>query len=159
MVRNLGADVEGVRAEEAGGVLTPLHCASMMGHADIIFLLVKELGARANAADGDATTALHFVAEWGRDAAVSVFAADEVADLFKEMVEGRTKGSMTPLMIAASKGHTKTARLLVEVLSADVRAKGPTGRCSVHFAAAGGFSDTLRALHATTIMAGAPSTR
>ncbi|AZL15017.1 ankyrin repeat domain-containing protein [Rickettsiales endosymbiont of Stachyamoeba lipophora] len=54
--------------------------------------------------------------------------------------------SQTALHIAAQRGHTETARILVQELTADVNATDLYGNTALHYAAENGHTETVRVL-------------
>jgi len=141
LVRSLiakGADVDN-RERGDGSFKTPLHCAVMNGHKDIVELLLAD-GADINAKGGwRGETSLHYAAEKGHK---------EVAELLiaKGANVNATDGAGgTPLHSAARTGHKDIVELLIEK-SADVNAKNSQGQAPIDIASGHNREDIVKLL-------------
>ena len=124
--------------DELGNKKSPLHLAAYSGSAETVEMLINQ-GANVNALDEFSWTPLHWV-------------------LYKDGLASRTNdvnslktsnswpyGKTTSLHLAASEGHVKVVRFLVEK-GADVNILDERGRKALHIAAIKGYVEIVRLL-------------
>ncbi|KAK3939988.1 Serine/threonine-protein phosphatase 6 regulatory ankyrin repeat subunit A [Diplogelasinospora grovesii] len=140
---------------------TPLHDASIKGHMNVVDVLLKseEIRCHVNAKDNRGRTALHWVAEYGRDDLVrllvdrgaDVSAGDEYGDTALHRaarganIEEKDRGGQTPLYQAAWQGHEAIVRLLLDK-GANIEEKDQNGRTPLLWAAERGHEAIVRLL-------------
>jgi ankyrin repeat protein len=113
--------------------------AAMKGDLAGVRRLVKQ-GSNVNAAQGDGMTALHWAAERGDAAMVTVLLAANAN------VKAVTRiGDYTPLHIAAKTGNPAVVTALLTA-GADAKAVTTSGTTALHFSAAAGDSASIGAL-------------
>ncbi|XP_057784653.1 protein VAPYRIN-like [Salvia miltiorrhiza] len=107
-------------------------------HPDIAGLLL-EAGLRIDVVRGGVSDDVRWAAKgWaGLHVAAAFDRAEEVEQLVKDGVECRDKEGRTPLLLAAGKGHLRTAKVLVAA-GANVDARSKDGRTALYRAAAVG---------------------
>ena len=118
--------------------LSPLHVASIYGHADSSRILLEH-GANVNARDHNAWTPLHYASLWGHL---------RVAQLLlehKAISDARNKYNDTPLHMALRHGHLESVRLLLDH-RADVATRGREGLTPYQIAARDGRDDIAKLL-------------
>jgi ankyrin repeat protein len=148
---------------------TPLHCAAMKGHRDVVKLLLDSK-ADVNAKDGDGLTPLHSAAGKGFSVLDFMFVMLGKADVnpkdgngdtaaeagyegvatllldHKADVNARCHSGMTPLHYAAFRGQKAVVKLLLDN-KADVNAKDDyNGLTPLHIAAKTGHKDVAELL-------------
>lgn len=117
----------------------PIADAAMQQDLERVHELLRN-GADVNAAQGDGMTALHWAAQHG---------AAELADVLiygGAHLEAKTRlGEFTPLLVASRAGHGEMVRRFLEA-DASADARTTTGETALHFAAAAGATEAVRAL-------------
>ena len=123
------------------GDLTPLHLASMHGHADLVdYLMRSDQGVDATAVDADGWSALHFAARNSHEDVVRTLLGYQVAP-----VPRLPSAGWTPLHLAAQQGDPRIAALLVEE-GANADEALDDGRTALHIAAEHGNAAVIAAL-------------
>jgi len=118
---------------------TPLHCAANKLHLKICSLLLTR-GADPNAVNLESTTPLHYIIRGSY-----IEELIEVLDLMLERgvdLECRSKFGDTPLMQAAGKGLTESARYLIDH-HANISSVNNTKQTALHFAVTSRNIDTI----------------
>ena len=113
--------------------LSPLHVASIYGHADFSRILLEH-GANVNAHDHVDWTPLHYASLWGHL---------RVAQLLlehKALSDPRNKYNDTPLHMASGSGHLEIVRLLLDH-GADAAARGADSLTPYQIATRRGWGD------------------
>ena len=169
MVRVLASDFKANVNVSGNNGNTPLHFAAREGHLDVVRVLVSELKADVNASDSDGTTALHCAAREGHLDVVRVLISELKLDVFdnngitplqfpayiywgalvselKANVNVCNNDGITPLHLAASRGHLDVVRVLISEFKADVNASNSNGTTPLHEAASRGHLDVVRVL-------------
>ena len=135
------------------GGQTVLHWASARGHGDVVTLL-REYGANPNTHDGSRWTPLHRAAEGGHKDAANALCENATAQAGTEAKEkAKTKADpnaagpngVTPLMLAARRGHAGMVKLLIR-LGADPKLEDRKGERAKDYAERGGHDDIWRGL-------------
>uniref|UniRef100_A0A4W3GKR7 Transient receptor potential cation channel, subfamily A, member 1a n=1 Tax=Callorhinchus milii TaxID=7868 RepID=A0A4W3GKR7_CALMI len=124
---------------------TPLHYACRQGLLDSVDKIMN-LKMCLHIKTKDKKTPLHFAAGYGR-----LKTCQRLLQNLKDtkfLNEGDGKG-MTPLLLAAQNGHTKVVQLLL--MKGSLLLWDYEGWTSLHFAAAGGYSHTMKILLETNI--------
>jgi ankyrin repeat protein len=121
-----GADVNAKKAVEGE---SPLHCAALYGHKEVVELLIAE-GADVNAQGVDGETPL----DW---------ADGETADLLRKH-GGKTVEEVS-IHVAAKKGNIEAVRQHLDA-GTDVNAKGKYGTAPLHYAAGFGQKEVAELL-------------
>ena len=110
---------------------TPLHVASLLGHSDVVRLLLEANADKDKATDVVGRTPLHMASRQGhlevvrpvaRDDETPLCAASDVGhvDVVRVLLEARAdkdkarRGGATPLFVASKIGHLEVVRLLLE---------------------------------------------
>jgi ankyrin repeat protein len=135
VLQGVGAEIEQVNSKSQ----TPLHCASLSGHDDVISMLLQA-GACKERETLDGSTALILSAERGNAEAVKVLLAAGVA------VNKAASDGFTALLAAA---HTCRNPDLLQVLidgGADVNAAGEFGTTALWLASCTGHAATVQTL-------------
>ena len=96
-----------VEAEDSCQI-TPLHVAAREADAEIVNILISN-GARVDALDEDKWTPLHYCVFFSANTAVTKSLLDAGANK-----EAQTKLKLTPLHLAADRGHTEVVKLLID---------------------------------------------
>ncbi|XP_048246291.1 death-associated protein kinase 1-like [Haliotis rufescens] len=117
--------------------LTPVMSTAHGGHRDVVELLVSE-GADVSLVDEDGTNILHYAC-WGGDVETVKF----VLSLNVVDINCRGRGSRTPVMAAAFKGHRDVVELLMSE-GADVSPVDGDGNNILHYACIGGDVETVK---------------
>jgi ankyrin repeat protein len=120
---------------------TPLALAVMGGNNEIIGLLLDH-GANLNTpASPNGQTVLHCVAAYEQDA------PEMTAYLLQAGADANVVGEdrMTPLMLAAARGHAETVKVLLTA-HPDLEARSAAGKTAVEMAAAANRSDVVKIL-------------
>ncbi|KID61686.1 Ankyrin repeat-containing domain protein, partial [Metarhizium hybridum] len=145
-----GADLNAVAAHTN---LTALHLAARIGQRAIVQLLIAAKVPLASV-DEQGYGALHYAAEGGFEEIVRcmIIAANDPAILADEsrvsqvlLANDQTRDSNTPLHLAASNGHLKTAETLLE-MKAKPGILNDRKYTPLHCAAEGGFPSVVKAL-------------
>ncbi|KAF8023873.1 hypothetical protein BT93_F1150 [Corymbia citriodora subsp. variegata] len=111
---------------------TPLHAAVLAGSKDCVEALINLQGSKIiNQTDNNGRTALHFAAKAGeKDIAACLLQADPSSAYTKD----RTSHGRTPLLEAASSGHHRVLREILEHCPDAVEISDNEGRNVVHLA-------------------------
>src|SRR3970040_1777020 len=118
---------------------SPVADAAQRGDVETVRTLLRQ-GADVNAAQGDGMTALHWAAQNGDVGMMRVLLYAGAN------VEATTRlGGYTPLHLAGREGAGEAVRVLLEGGSRP-NAATSTGASAIHFAAAAGPPDPIRAL-------------
>ena len=88
--------------------MTPLQLASLEGHVNVCLALIEQGMAAAGAADAHHRTPLHFAAEEGHAATVTLLVTHGAA------VSAADCDGMTPLHLASEQGHARVAERLLQ---------------------------------------------
>ena len=138
-----GADVNGVNKVKH----TPLMKAAKRGHINALTLLIKH-GADVDLQDSDGYKALH-LAVYGSDISSEILSC--LIGIGAD-VNARANNGVTPLMIAAEKGHINAVTSLVKC-GANVHLQDKYGNTALHYAAR--FRDGLPEIVETLLNLGA----
>jgi len=117
---------------------TPLHWASIHGHADVVKLMFEK-GADINAIDKNGWTPLHQASEDGYIDIVKLLLEKE-ADVNAADIDG-----WTPLHRASEDGYIDVVKLLLEK-GADMNAINTDGQTPLHWASIYGHADVVKLL-------------
>jgi ankyrin repeat protein len=121
---------------------TPLISAASVGNVDMVKLLLNK-GAKVDIAGDDGETALVCAVACNRSEVVKELIASKanVNVKFKRTLY-REPDTLTPLMLAAYRGHYKAAEYLINA-KADVSAKSDKGITALHWSAGMGHADVV----------------
>jgi len=127
-----------VNAKCAHHARSPLHGASIYGHADSSRILLEH-GADVNAHDHNDWTPLHYASLWGHLRVVQLLLEH------KAISNARNKDDDTPLHMALQYGYLDIVRLLLDH-GADVAARGGEGLTPYQIATRNGQDDIAKLL-------------
>lgn len=120
---------------------TPLALAVLRGNTDIIRLILEHGGTINAAASPNGQTVLHCVAAVERDAPDLVgFLLESGAD-----VNAAGEDRVTPLMLAAARGHAETVQVLLAA-SPDLEVRSAAGKTAIELAAASNHPEVVSLL-------------
>jgi len=127
--------------EPSGACSTPLALAVIQGNSDIIRLLIEH-GANVNApASPDGSPALHCAAALERDAPERLSLLLQGGADVNAVNEAR----ITPLMLAAQRGHTESVQVLLAE-QPDLEIRSADGQTAIEVAAAARRTEVVRLL-------------
>ncbi|XP_046566467.1 ankyrin repeat domain-containing protein 29-like isoform X2 [Haliotis rubra] len=116
--------------------MTPVMRAAGWGHRDVVELLVSR-GADVSLVDDDGDNVLHYACEGGYRKTVEFVLSLDGVD-----INSRGQRSMTPVMLAALRGHRDVVEFLVS-RGADVSLVDGVGNDILHYACRGGDRKTV----------------
>ncbi|KAK7476633.1 hypothetical protein BaRGS_00032108, partial [Batillaria attramentaria] len=125
----------------AGKGWTPLHYASVHGHAHVVRVLIQHDRTVVDDLDVEGKTAFHLAAENGRDKVLGVLKLKDERLLIKTNKDGQSA-----LHLAASKGWRKTCTLLLGYSQSLLDAKDTPGMTPLHLAARHGHPAVIQLL-------------
>ncbi|KAK7449836.1 hypothetical protein BaRGS_00039991, partial [Batillaria attramentaria] len=125
----------------AGKEWTPLHYASVHGHADVVHVLIQWYPTAVDDLDVKGNTAFHLAAENGRDKVLGVLKLKDERLLIKTNKDGQSA-----LHLAASKGWRKTCTLLLGYSQSLLDAEDTQGMTPLHLAAKHGHPAVIELL-------------
>ena len=117
---------------------TPLHLASIRGHAKVACMLIDR-GADLTVQADEGKTPLHVASFLGR-VEIARMLIDRGADLTAQAEDGET-----PFYLALKRGQADVARMLIE-RGADVKAQNKDGETPLHLASGWGRVEVVRML-------------
>jgi ankyrin repeat protein len=146
-----GNKIEAARALLEGGAAvdpdsewgTPMQCAALNGHTDMVNMLAKEFKGNVNFPSRyNGYTPLHAAAHKGR------FKTAEALLALGALRTNKSTEDILPFQLAAAGGHTDLVRLLAQGVDVDqrIRKKDMTTNSALLSAAEGGHDDTVRVL-------------
>lgn len=122
--------------------MSPLHLAAQENHPKVIELLLSN-GANWSLQDKSFHLPLHYAAQKGYpQSCETLMSSLEQADKSK-LLKKILKDGKTPLMLAAKGGHHKCC---VKLTNGNINAKDKEGNTALHYAAIGGFENTMAEL-------------
>ena len=129
--------------------LLPIHSACKEGHLTVVKYLIDKCGWDPQTEDANKLSPMHYAT------VVNLDDADRTIDKYKTISYLVNKGcdpmikldnGITPLHLAAAKGHLKTVQFYLFDLKCDPNVKSNTGLTPLHFACISGDYDTASCL-------------